>query len=124
MINIALYKPDIPQNTAAIIRLGACLSLRIHIIEPCGFSLNDSRFKRVAMDYTKLSKISKYKDYDSFKKKNYKSRIILMTTKTPKIELKDYIYIFTSKTLSCTHFIKISIKHFSSISFKVFLFIV
>ena len=69
MINIALYKPDIPQNTAAIIRLGACLSLRIHIIEPCGFSLNDSRFKRVAMDYTKLSKISKYKDYDSFKKK-------------------------------------------------------
>jgi|TARA_B100001093_G_scaffold483830_1_gene516697 tRNA (cytidine/uridine-2'-O-)-methyltransferase len=84
MINIALYKPDIPQNTAAIIRLGACLSLRIHIIEPCGFSLNDSRFKRVAMDYTKLSKISKYKDYDSFKKKNYKSRIILMTTKTNK----------------------------------------
>ena len=84
MINIALYKPDIPQNTAAIIRLGACLSLRIHIIEPCVISLNDSRFKRVAMDYTKLSKISKYKDYDSFKKKNYKSRIILMTTKTNK----------------------------------------
>ena len=70
MINIALYKPDIPQNTAAIIRLGACLRLKIHIIEPCGFSLGDSRFKRVAMDYVGLSKIYKYQDYDSFKKKN------------------------------------------------------
>jgi len=84
MINIALYKPDIPQNTAAIIRLGACLRLKIHIIEPCGFSLGDSRFKRVAMDYIRLSKIYKYQDYDSFKKKNSKSRIILITTKTKK----------------------------------------
>tara|TARA_B110000438_G_scaffold197294_1_gene188788 strand:- start:514 stop:960 length:447 start_codon:yes stop_codon:yes gene_type:complete len=84
MINIALYKPDIPQNTAAIIRLGACLRLKIHIIEPCGFNLGDSRFKRVAMDYVGLSKIYKYQDYDSFKKKNSKSRIILITTKTKK----------------------------------------
>ena len=57
MINIALYKPDIPQNTAAIIRLAACLNLKIHIIEPCGFNLNDSRFKRVAMDYIKIGRI-------------------------------------------------------------------
>ena len=82
MINIALYKPDIPQNTAAIIRLSACFRLKIHIIEPCGFNLNDSRFKRVAMDYLGLCKIFKYKDYNSFKKKNIKSRIILITTKT------------------------------------------
>jgi len=88
MINIALYKPDIPQNTAAIIRLGACLRLKIHIIEPCGFSLGDSRFKRVAMDYVGLSKIYKYQDYDSFKKKNSKSRIILITTKTKKAYFK------------------------------------
>ena len=50
-MHIVLYKPDIPQNTAAIIRLGACLNLNIHLIEPCGFNLNDSRFKRVVMDY-------------------------------------------------------------------------
>ena len=50
-MHIVLYKPDIPQNTAAIIRLGACLNLKIHLIEPCGFNLNDSRFKRVVMDY-------------------------------------------------------------------------
>ena len=69
MINIALYKPDIPQNTAAIVRLAACLSLRIHIIEPCGFNLDDPRFKRVVMDYIKLSKIIRYKNFESFKKK-------------------------------------------------------
>ena len=82
MINIVLYKPDIPQNTAAIVRLSACLNLKIHIIEPCGFNLDDSRFKRVAMDYIKLSLIVRYPSFDSFIKKNFKSRIILMTTKS------------------------------------------
>ena len=81
MINIALYKPDIPQNTAAIIRLAACLNIKIHIIEPCGFNLNDSRFKRVAMDYIKIGKILKYQDFKEFKTKNSKFRIILMTTR-------------------------------------------
>ena len=83
-MHIALYKPDIPQNTAAIIRLGACLDLKIHIIEPSGFDLNDSRFKRVVMDYIGLSKIFRYEDYDMFLKKNKKNRIILMTTKATK----------------------------------------
>ena len=84
MINIALYKPDIPQNTAAIIRLGACLGLKIHIIEPCGFNLNDKRFQRVVMDYLNLCSINRYKDYDSFKKSFVDSRIILLTTKSKK----------------------------------------
>ena len=83
-MHIALYKPDIPQNTAAIIRLGACLNLRIHIIEPCGFNLHDSRFKRVVMDYIGLSKIFRYQDYDDFINKNKKKRIILVTTKAKK----------------------------------------
>ena len=83
-MHIALYKPDIPQNTAAIIRLGACLSLKIHIIEPCGFNLHDSRFKRVVMDYIGFSKIFRYQDYDDFLSKNKKKRIILMTTKAKK----------------------------------------
>ena len=84
MINIVLYKPDIPQNTAAIVRLSACLNLKIHIIEPCGFNLDDSRLRRVAMDYLDLSKILRYENYENFHKKNYKSRIILMTTKATK----------------------------------------
>ena len=83
-MHIALYKPDIPQNTAAIIRLGACLNLKIHIIEPCGFNLNDARFKRVVMDYLELSKIFRYEDYDEFLSKNKRKRIVLMTTKAKK----------------------------------------
>jgi|TARA_B100001094_G_scaffold263011_1_gene264425 tRNA (cytidine/uridine-2'-O-)-methyltransferase len=83
-MHIALYKPDIPQNTAAIIRLSSCLGLKVHIIEPCGFNLNDSRFKRVVMDYIGFSKVFRYEDYNMFKKKNQKFRIILMTTKAKK----------------------------------------
>ena len=84
-MHIALYKPDIPQNTAAIIRLGACLNLKIHIIEPCGFNIHDSRFKRVVMDYMSMSRIFRYEDYDDFLKKNKKKRIVLMTTKAKKL---------------------------------------
>ena len=83
-MHIALYKPDIPQNTASIIRLGACLNLKIHIVEPCGFNLHDSRFKRVVMDYIGFSKIFRYQDFDDFLNKNKKKRIILMTTKAKK----------------------------------------
>ena len=83
-MHIALFKPDIPQNTAAIIRLGACLNLKIHIIEPCGFNLHDPRFKRVVMDYLSMSRIFRYEDYDAFLKKNRDKRIVLMTTKAKK----------------------------------------
>ena len=83
-MHIALYKPDIPQNTAAIIRLSACLNLKIHIIEPCGFNLHDPRFKRVVMDYLGFSKIFKYENYNDFSRKNNKRRIVLMTTKAKK----------------------------------------
>ena len=83
-MHIALYKPDIPQNTAAIIRLGACLNLKIHIIEPCGFNVHDSRFKRVVMDYMVMSRIFRYENYDDFLKKNEDKRIVLMTTKAKK----------------------------------------
>jgi tRNA (cytidine/uridine-2'-O-)-methyltransferase len=83
-MHIALYKPDIPQNTAAIIRLSACLNLKIHIIEPCGFNLHDARFKRVVMDYLGFSKIFRYDSYDNFVNKNKKKRLVLMTTKAKK----------------------------------------
>ena len=98
-MHIALYKPDIPQNTAAVLRLGACLNLKIHIIEPCGFDLHDPRFKRVVMDYLGFSKVFRYDDYDKFLSKNKKKRIVLMTTKAKKnyhkfIFKKDDILLF------------------------------
>ena len=81
MISIALYKPDIPQNTASIIRLCACFGLKVHIIEPCGFNINDTRFKRVVMDYINQSSIIRYDNFKDLLKKNNKSRVILMSTK-------------------------------------------
>ena len=84
MFNIALYQPDIPQNTAAIIRLCSCFETTLEIIEPCGFYLNDKRLKKVAMDYLDKSKIVTYKSYEDFLIKKKNSRIILMTTKAKK----------------------------------------
>ena len=80
---IALYEPDIPQNTAAIIRTCSCLSAMVEIIEPCGFMLNDKRFRRVVMDYLDEKMIRFYKNYNDFFriKKKEKERIVLMTTK-------------------------------------------
>ena len=80
---IALYEPDIPQNTAAIIRTCSCLDVMVEIIEPCGFMLNDKRFKRVVMDYLDEKMIRFYKDYNDFFKikKEEKERVVLMTTK-------------------------------------------
>ena len=78
---IALFEPDIPQNTAAIIRTCACLGAKLEIIEPCGFLLSDKRFKRVVMDYMKEKDIKFYKSSDDFFKSKENQRIILMTTK-------------------------------------------
>jgi len=81
---IALYEPDIPQNTAAIIRTCACLGADLEIIEPCGFLINDKRFKRVAMDYIDEKMIKFYSSAEEFFKTKSKQRVILMTTKATK----------------------------------------
>ena len=66
---IALFEPDIPQNTAAIIRTCACLGAELEIIEPCGFFFNDKRFKRVVMDYLDENMITFYKKFEEFLKR-------------------------------------------------------
>ena len=78
---IALYEPDIPQNTAAIIRTCACLGAKLEIIEPCGFLLTDKRFKRVVMDYMDHKQIEFYQSSDKFFEAKKDQRVILMTTK-------------------------------------------
>lgn len=78
---IALYEPDIPQNTAAIIRTCACLGAKLEIIEPCGFLFSDKRFKRVVMDYMDEKTIEFYQSSEQFFNSKKNERIILMTTK-------------------------------------------
>tara|TARA_B100001146_G_scaffold207520_1_gene202991 strand:+ start:457 stop:924 length:468 start_codon:yes stop_codon:yes gene_type:complete len=79
---IALFEPDIPQNTAAIIRTCACLGANLEIIEPCGFLFSDKRFKRVVMDYMDEKMIKFYQSSDEFFKSKKNERVILMTTKS------------------------------------------
>ena len=78
---IALFEPDIPQNTAAIIRTCACLGAKLEIIKPCGFLISDKRFKRVVMDYMNSDEIEFYESSDHFFKSKENQRIVLMTTK-------------------------------------------
>ncbi len=80
-LKIALFEPDIPQNTASIIRTCSCLGAKLEIIEPCGFLLSDKRFKRVVMDYMNEEEIKFYKSLDHFFDNKRNQRIVLMTTK-------------------------------------------
>ena len=83
-LKIALFEPDIPQNTASIIRTCSCLGAKLEIIEPCGFLLSDKRFKRVVMDYMNEEEIKFYKSLDHFFDNKRNQRIVLMTTKASK----------------------------------------
>ena len=93
MMRIALFEPDIPQNTGNIFRLGACLGIPIDVIEPAGFVIDDKRLKRASMDYYKYIDLTKHISWEQFhnwaKKKSY--RLILLTTKSKK---SYYNYLF------------------------------
>ena len=85
-MRIALFEPDIPQNTGNIFRLGACLGIEVDIIEPTGYVFDDKRFKRSSMDYIEHIKYRRHLDWNEFyewSKKN-NSRLILLTTKSKK----------------------------------------
>ncbi len=65
-MRIALYQPDIPQNTGTIIRMAACLGLPIDIIMPCGFPFSDRSLKRAGMDYLDQAEMTRHEDFDAF----------------------------------------------------------
>ena len=79
-MRIALYQPDIPQNTGTIIRLGACLGVPVDIIEPCGFVWSEPKLKRAGMDYLTLANVTRYENWDKFSSET-KGRLVLLTTK-------------------------------------------
>jgi tRNA (cytidine/uridine-2'-O-)-methyltransferase len=81
---IALYQPDIPGNTGAILRLGACLGIEIHIIGPAGFDLSDRALKRAGMDYIEMAALTRHDGWEEFEtwRKSSNRRLVLMTTKS------------------------------------------
>lgn len=78
-MRVALFEPDIPQNTASIIRTCACLGVAVDIIEPCGFLFTDAGFRRAGLDYVSLATMSRHRSWPAFHGAR-QGRIILLTT--------------------------------------------
>ena len=79
-MRLALFEPDIPQNAAAIIRLGACLGVAVDIIEPCGFLFSEAGFRRAGLDYVKRADIRRHESWERFCAVR-RGRLVLLTTK-------------------------------------------
>lgn len=81
-MRIALYQPDIPQNTGTLLRLCACTGVGLDIIEPCGFLLDDKKLLRAGMDYADLAEKTRHANWQVFCDAYPGARKILMTTRT------------------------------------------
>jgi tRNA (cytidine/uridine-2'-O-)-methyltransferase len=80
-LRLALYEPDIPQNTGALLRLAACFGVAVDLIEPCGFLLADRRLKRAGLDYAALCQVTRHPSWAMFlAARDRSSRLLLMTT--------------------------------------------
>jgi len=92
-MRIALYEPDIPQNTGTILRLAACLGIAAHIIEPAGFPVSDRAFRRAGMDYLDQVALVRHANWDAFEawRKHAGARVILFTTRAT-LSYYDYAY--------------------------------
>ena len=84
-MRLALFEPDIPQNTGAILRLAACLSVAVDIIEPLGFILSDRRLKRAGLDYLDAVELTRHRSWQAFEagrqRSGRKRRLVLLTTR-------------------------------------------
>jgi tRNA (cytidine/uridine-2'-O-)-methyltransferase len=81
-MRIALFEPDIPQNTGTILRLCACLGIEAHIVEPAGFPVTDRAFRRAGMDYLDQVAITRHRSWDAFNEwhRRERLRLVLFTT--------------------------------------------
>ncbi|GAC1339196.1 MAG: tRNA (cytidine(34)-2'-O)-methyltransferase [Beijerinckiaceae bacterium] len=81
-LTLALYEPDIAQNTGTMLRMCACLGIDAALIEPAGFSVTDPRFRRAAMDYLDLVRLTRHDSFEAFLgwRAQARARLILLTT--------------------------------------------
>jgi tRNA (cytidine/uridine-2'-O-)-methyltransferase len=82
-MRLALYQPDIPQNTGAILRLAACFGLPVDMIEPCGFAFDDRRLRRAGMDYLDQVELHRHRSWEAYRaaRAGTVGRLVLLTTK-------------------------------------------
>jgi tRNA (cytidine/uridine-2'-O-)-methyltransferase len=83
-MRLALYQPDIPQNTGAILRLAACFGLPVDVIEPCGFAFDDRRMRRAGMDYLDHVEVHRHRSWEAYRaaRAGTAGRLVLLTTKS------------------------------------------
>lgn len=81
-MQLALYQPDIPQNTGTILRLAACMAVPVHIIEPAGFDASDRALRRAGLDYLDHAEIHRHRSFDDFNdwRRRAGHRLVLLTT--------------------------------------------
>ena len=82
-MRLALFEPDIPQNTGTILRLAACMSVAVDVIEPCGFPFSDRSLKRAGMDYIDRVELMRHRSFEAFNqwRTGRGHRLILLSTK-------------------------------------------
>lgn len=81
-MRIALYEPDIPQNTGTILRFCACLGVEAHIIEPAGFPVTDRAFRRAGMDYIDHVALTRHDSFTAFEAWRARERLVLVLLST------------------------------------------
>lgn len=90
-MRIALYQPDIPQNTGTILRMAVCFGVPVDIIEPCGFIFDDKQLKRAGMDYLPKADLTRYLSWEHYLKEKPTGRLVLLTTKSSTL-LSDFTF--------------------------------
>jgi tRNA (cytidine/uridine-2'-O-)-methyltransferase len=79
-MRLALYEPDIPQNTGTMLRIAACFGLAVDLIEPCGFVWDDRRLRRAGMDYLDGVDLTRHESWSAFHRSRPPGRLVLLTT--------------------------------------------
>jgi len=79
-MRLVLIEPDIPQNTGALLRLGACMGVAVDIVEPCGFLLDDKRLRRAGMDYLESVEMVRHRSWRAYRE-SASGRLVLLTTR-------------------------------------------
>ena len=79
-MRLALFEPDIPQNTGAILRLAACMGVGVDIVEPCGFVFDDRRMRRAGMDYIARVEMIRHLSWTDYVAAPRVGRLVLLTT--------------------------------------------
>lgn len=82
MVRLALYQPDIPQNTGAIMRLAACMGVGLDVIGPTGFVWDEPRMRRAGMDYRELAAVTKHASWEAFQRERSSGRLLLLSTQS------------------------------------------